>query len=468
MPNPIAVLVEDDPQQAESSLSVLGGARFDVRSFDSIAPALEYLKASTDLIDLFVLDRRLPVVTGQPASEELGDELLSIIRSGYPDARLIVFTGFATVSHVQNALQGGGQLPAQDLDPIDRVTVLQKHQSLEFKRHVEEYRKLLQDLDDVEINFVEADQLDRLDHRALRRLAFAYRAVSARVTPLAGGLTDARVWRCELHHAEGHIATVVAKRVKKASAPGGLPDLLPREITTSTTATLSGLMAGSCLNVLQVAGAATYSLMSVVAEDPVRAVDLARPVWDALHKVAEQSRSIPISEICASLLAWDSLPDLLQEHGIEVPSGTLTATVRVGVRHGDLHPGNILIDDDHGVLIDFDSTTFAGGALDPVTMLISTLVHPDSPIRGASWPGSTEIAEHFGTPDFGVGHSCEVWFQGVLAWATECSASEREFWALVLAYAARQLRYSDVLADAETVDRVVAIARRAGAALSAS
>ncbi|MFD2796499.1 phosphotransferase [Promicromonospora vindobonensis] len=468
MPNPIAVLVEDDPQQAESSLSILEASRFDARSFESIGPVLEYINTSSELVDLFVLDRRLPVIAGQPASDELGDELLRIVRSKYPDARLIVFTGFATIPHLQDALQGGGQLPAQGSDPIDRVTVLQKNQSLEFKRHVEEYRKLLQDLEDVEVIFLESDGPDRLDNRALRRLAFEYRAVSIRVTPLAGGLTGAKVWRCELHRAEGHIATVIAKRVNKATVPGGLPDLLPRGVTTSTTATLSGLMAGSCLNVLQVAGPTTYSLMSVLGEDPTRAVDLARPVWDALRGIADQSRTLPVSEICVSLLAWDSLSDLLRKHGVEVPSGTLTATVRVGARHGDLHPGNILIDNDQGVLIDFDSATFAGAALDPVTMLISTLVHPDSPIRGASWPGPIEIAETFGTPDFGRGHPCEVWFREVLAWAADSRASEREFWALVLAYSARQLRYADVLSNADTVDRVVAIARRATVVLSAS
>jgi len=128
----------------------------------------------------------------------------------------------------------------------------------------------------------------------------------------------------------------------------------------------------------------------------------------------------------------------------------------------------VLIDNDQAVLIDFDSTTFAAGALDPVTMLISTLVHPDSPIRGASWPDASEITASFATSDFGREHVCRAWFQGVLEWIEECRASQREFWALVLTYAARQLRYQDVLADEEVVERVVAIIRRATAVLAAT
>lgn len=469
MSNPIAVLVEDDSEQANVSREVLQGAGFEVRSFDSIAPALEYLRTSEDLIDLFVLDRRLPVNIGEPATDELGDELLKEVRADYPDARLVVFTGFATIRHVQEALQGSGQLPAHDGQPIDRVTVLEKDQSLEFREQVEQLRQLLQSLDDIEIiTSPGTAPLSDLDKRVLRRLAFDYRAVSIAVASLGGGLTGASVWRCDLSRTEGQIATVVAKRVKSTSTRGGLPELLPRANTTSTTATLSGLMAGSRLNVLQIAGDAPYALMDVIAEKPARAVELAKPIWDVLQAVAAQQKTLTVAEICESLIVWDELQGLLVPYGIQVPAGTLTATTRVGVRHGDLHPGNILIDNDQAVLIDFDSTTFAAGVLDPVTMLISTLVHPESPIRGGLWPDASEIASSFASANFGETHACASWFRGVHEWVEECRSSQREHWALVLAYAGRQLRYQDVLDDPEIVGRVVAIARWAAEALASS
>lgn len=194
MTNPIAVLIEDDPQQAEVSQGVLETAGYAVRSFNSIAPARDYLHTSTDLIDLFVLDRRLPVNAGEPATDEFGDELLKEVRSNYLDARLVVFTGFATIRHVQESLQGSGQLPAQDGQPIDRVTVLEKDQSLEFKEQVEQFRQLLQTLDDIEIITPPGTaSLNARDKRVLRRLAFDYRAVSISVASLDGGLTGAGV-----------------------------------------------------------------------------------------------------------------------------------------------------------------------------------------------------------------------------------------------------------------------------------
>lgn len=469
MTKPIAILVEDDCQQLEVSQGILEFADYTVHSFDSIAPAREYIHKSTDLIDLFVLDRRLPMNAGQPATDEFGDELLNEIRSAHPDARIIVFTGYATIRHVQESLQGSGQLPTQDGQPLDRVTVLEKHQSLEFMEQVEQFRQLLQVLDDIEINTPSSDApMDALEKRVIRRLAFDYRAVSVSVSSLTGGLTGASVWRCEIYRAEGRIATVVAKRVPSSSSPGGLPELLPPANTTATVGTLSGLMAGGRLKVLQLAGESPSALMDAIAEQPARAVELAKPVWDALRCVSARRATLTVAEVCEPLIAWEPLSALLRTHEIQAPAGSLLVTTQIGPRHGDLHPGNILIDNGRAVLIDFDSETFAAGALDPVTMLISTLVHPDSPIRGAAWPDPAHITSTFATQEFGRGHPCAAWFGGVQDWIQECQTSEREYWALVLAYAGRQLRYPDVNEDGATVDRILAIARRASEALGSS
>lgn len=111
MADPIAVLVEDDAEQSAVSREVLERERFQVRAFDALEPVLEYLQRPPELIDLFVLDRRLPVRFGDIASEELGDAMLEQVRSDYPDACIIVFTGFASIPHVQQAVSGSSPLP---------------------------------------------------------------------------------------------------------------------------------------------------------------------------------------------------------------------------------------------------------------------------------------------------------------------------------------------------------------------
>lgn len=461
MIKPIAVLIEDDPEQAEISQAVLDTAGFDIRYFEDFATALTFLDSAPENIDMFVLDRRLPLNIGEPASDELGDELLVRVRADYPDARLIVFTGYATVRHVQKTLTGGGQLPSQSDTTIDRITVLEKDQSLEFKQHVEDFRQLIQRLADIELTTQDGIRLPPIDQRVLRRLGFEYRAVSVSVIPLTGGLTTADVWKCELMTRDGHLSTVVAKKVKSTRLRGGLPELLPRVSTTATLDSLSGLMAGSKLNLLQVAGDDPRALMELIGSDPERAVALVRPIWNALSAVADQRRILPIADICGPLIEWNELESRLVSHDVQVPPGSLTATTRFGVRHGDLHPGNVLVDEDQAVLIDFDSTTFGAAVLDPVTMLLSTLVHPSSPIRGRDWPDENEIATRFGTSEFGDGHQSATWFKGLLGWLTDCRTSDREFWAVVMAYSSRQLEYPDVKADPPIVDRLLVLCRLA-------
>ncbi|KRA32521.1 hypothetical protein ASD81_13270 [Nocardioides sp. Root614] len=470
------MLVEDDEDQFEVSSDVLLKAGFRLHAFRAVEPALAFLRTTSDridqgiedLIDLFVLDRRLPARVGESSLDELGDGLLSQVRADWPDARLVVFTGYATVSHLQVTLQGGGQLPCRSGQPLDRIKVLTKDQSLEFRNEARAYRSLLQELEDVEIRVEPAGSLDPRASRMLRRLAFEYGATSVGATPLGGGLTGAQVWRCELSGAQGLLATIVAKKVKRPSLPSGLAELLPLGSAASTVASISGLLGGGYVNVIRVAGTNPTDLMTTLASDPVRALLLIQPLRHALGQIASSQLRQSVSEICESLIGWSELATILGRHSVETPSGTLSATVEVGLRHGDLHPANLMIDGTNAVLIDHDSNTFAARVIDPVTLLISTLVHPDSPIRGGDWPSSEEIRSSFMTPAFASRHSHQAWFSGVLEWVIDAKASDRELWALVLAYAGRQLQYDDVLEDREVVDRLIAICETAVAGLEAT
>ncbi|GAA1503979.1 CheY-like chemotaxis protein [Agromyces terreus] len=468
MPNPIAVLVEDDPEQFEVTAGILTGGGFEVRGHQSMQAAAEALEANTDVVDLFVLDRRLPMLPAEVATDEVGDELLRRVRSEYPDARLIVFTGYASIRQMQQAMGGGGLLPANGSPAIDRVSVLEKSQTLEFRKQVVEYRELLQQLENIEIRSSMLHEMQPREKRILRRVAFEYRAISIEPTDLGGGLTGVAVWRCELTRLEGSVGTVVVKQSKKTIEPGGLPELLRRASVTTTVGTISGLMDGTLLTVLQVAAAKPVSLMSLLQSDPDLAAASVKDLLVELAGVGERDTTVTIASICGPLISWEDVASRAREFGIDVPSGDLVATTRIGMRHGDLHPGNILLDDGKPVLIDFDSSEFGSGLIDPITLALSTLVHPASPIRGERWPGREEIRAEFGRPDFAGTHSHNAWFATAFGWAELRRASEREYWALVLAYCIRQLGFDDVVSEDAVRERVIEIARLAAINLQSS
>lgn len=466
MARPIAVLVEDDPEQAAVSLQVLNDVGFEVRAFDAVAPVLDYLQRPPELVDLFVLDRRLPVQVGQPASDELGDELLDEVRSRFHDSRIIVFTGFASIQQVQNVARGSGQLPSHMGEPIDRVSALQKSQSLEFRAQVQLLWSLLQSIDDIEIIPVgdSLSSMGPMHRRMLQRLAHHYGAVSLTVRPLGGGLTGAAVWLCEREGRQGSLGPVVVKQTRPDKQPQAvLTELVPRSCVATRIDTVSGLMSGESLAVFQVAGQRPVPLMDLIATNPDRAADIARPIGEALRAVPAQRRVLSLAELCAPIVEWSKLTVLLEQHQVDVPPDSLTVSADVAVRHCDLHPGNLLDVDGQGVLIDFDDAAYGAGGIDPITLLLSTLAHRDSPIRGAGWPNVSHIEATFGTREFGAGHPCAAWFKGMHDWIEQSCVGRRERWGLTLAYAGKQLKYRDVYSEPDVLVRVAAVARRASA-----
>lgn len=466
MARPIAVLVEDDPEQAAVSLQVLIEAGFEVRAFDAVAPVLDYLQRPPELVDLFVLDRRLPVQVGQPSSDELGDELLDEVRSRFNDARIIVFTGFASIEQVQNVTRGSGQLPSHMGEPIDRVSALQKSQSLEFRAQVQLLRSLLQSIDDIEIIPAgdESSSIGPMHRRMLQRLAHHYGAVSLTVRALGGGLTGAAVWLCEREGRQGSLGPVVVKQTRADKQPQAvLTELVPRSCVATRIDTVSGLISGESLAVFQVAGQRPRPLMDVIAINPDRAAEIARPIGEALRAVPTQRRVLSLAELCAPIVEWSKLKVLLEEYQIDVPPDSLRVSADVAVRHCDLHPGNLLDVDGQGVLIDFDDAAYGAGGIDPITLLLSTLAHRDSPVRGAGWPDVSHIEASFGTRGFGAGHPCEAWFKGMHDWIELSCVGRRERWGLTLAYAGKQLKYGDVYSEPEVLVRVVEVARKASA-----
>jgi len=459
---PIAVVVEDDLSFLEGVREYLVSLDFELREFHDVSSAQGYISSTHDLIDLFVLDRQLPISEGGPASGEVGDLLLTEVRQAFPRVRLFVFTGYATVEHAQQAYEGAGRILENTPHATDVVTVRTKSQSLEFEEDVRKYRALLQRLDNIEIQrWTGADPFDSFETRLLRRVAFHYSADSITPIPLAGGLTGAKVWRCEIKKRDAGTMNVVVKTSEVRSPSGGLQGMLPPGIVTATLDQFNDLTGKWHVSVLQLAGQTPEALMDQIGQDPAGALERVQPVFQALGSVSEVETVVSLEELCAPLIQWDKLTDILRVHSISPPSKGLRVTTKLGLRHGDLHPGNILVDAGFARLIDLDSTCMASCLLDPVTVLLSTLTHPGSPIKGHYWPDESAISEDLGTDAFGHGHGSEAWFSGAWAWTQERTSSSREFWGIVLAYSARQLKYGDVLDDADALIRVRALTMRA-------
>src|SRR5437016_12489278 len=133
-----AVLLVDDEPEILFSLRGLLRREFELYAAESGAEALEILRQHP--VQVIMTDQRMPQMTGT--------ELLRLARGNCPEAIRIVFTGYADIKAVVDAINQGQiyRYLTKPWDPDELVTVL--HQACEQHDRIAERQRLLRDLGD--------------------------------------------------------------------------------------------------------------------------------------------------------------------------------------------------------------------------------------------------------------------------------------------------------------------------------
>lgn len=459
MANPIAVLVDDDPQQLEEASSSIRSAGYAVTTLTTVEDALAFVDETDQLVDLFVLDRKLPMRPGDRPVDELGDGLFRLVSQAHPDARIIVFSGYTDFEHLQATVEGGGFVYQHGSVAIDRVSVLRKNQFDMFEGMLETLRNAIGQFERIEVSTNEA--LSPRYRRILQRVAHHHDASSITAEPLAGGLTGAPVWRCQLVTPAGPIADIVAKVGTGGATSGGLQDLLAKESIARRVDVIRGLMGGATVTLLQLAGASAISLMSLLGTNDIEAAKVTAALIDNLDSIDRgQARPVALADLVEQILPWSDLVTELAVLGLHAPKKDLWVTTSLVMSHTDLHASNVLVCDSAPVIIDSDDNAFASALRDPIVLLLSSWVHPDSPFVGVDWPSASDI-ESIDDSSFSRGSLAPAWYSTLAQWIENRTSSKREYWAVILAYSVRQLRFENVRNDEALGERVRAAARLA-------
>lgn len=468
MPKYSALLVEDDPEQAKFSEDLLKGAGFETVHVWSASEALKTVEGAENRFELIVLDRRLPAEFGESASDLIGDQLLDDLLTRIPDSAFVVFTGHTDVHHTQFTMMNRGSISCGPSgEAIDRVVNFEKSQSVEFESHIRSIASSLSRFDDIELKINEVEQVSAASRRLLRRVAAHFGGESIAVRPLAGGLTNSPVWHCQITGNKVLLADVVVKQSECATPSGGFQARLPAYAVAAPVAEVTGLCRGLRATVLQTAGTDPVSLLGLMGSDPEAASKAAQSVIDlissGIHQPQEMQR---LTEICRAFEKWDSISERLSAHGITVPPGTRFAGTSLTACHGDLHPGNVLLVQGVPVFIDFDSQIRCSRLVDLIALSLGGIFHKDSPIKHEI--DSAVDLSKFGTPEFSTNGKLGAYFRILNQAIIANRVSDREFWTLTLAYAARQLKYSDILDDSQQKKRALTLARVMAMHLDAS
>lgn len=191
------------------------------------------------------------------------------------------------------------------------------------------------------------------------------------------------------------------------------------------------------------------SLFDVVAEDPALAAKAVDRLAVRLEKWREGApqKTLSVGDLRRSLITDAAVSALTVPISFDREDLEQTQLyVREATVHGDLHGLNMLIDSGgEPILIDFAEVMLAPNAIDPVTLELSTVLHPSSPVKGL-WPGA-DAAKLANPDEFFAGCPHGDFLRAARKWAHSIAATDREVAAAAYAYCLRQLKYEDVDRD---------------------
>ena len=414
-------------------------------------------------LDLVILDLTIPTVTrALDADPRHGHAVFDKIRDVAPGTPIFVLTGSPAEDFVPEMLKNQQQIDIwgegqetgtilfrkkHDVDRC-RETLIPIAQAIERLSDVELYRG------DLELSFAE-DRLIRIFTRKVE-------GVRCAVSKLSGGLSSARVMRLRVTNRQG---VLVHDAVAKLSGHADIrresdsydahvmrlaAGATPRKLCTLDYG--ANKLAGIFFGLAEGSDASAFDVVSESdrAKAMVCGLESAMARW--VDQVPETRKTI--GEIRRRLLPDDSL-DLIR--GTFHLDWTQTfedreIQARWACCHGDLHGKNIFVSPVGTQLIDYEDIGYGPASLDPVTLELSLLFHPDGPGKIGTWPPAEQAAAWGSLPIYLEGCPFAEFVRACRCWALRAAAGNREIAASAYGYLVRQLKYDDT-----DKDRVLAL-----------
>jgi CheY-like chemotaxis protein len=292
--------------------------------------------------------------------------------------------------------------------------------------------------------------------RTLRVFTRRHGGVSCLIEQLGGGLSDARVLRATVRDDRGHARALCVAKLgsaenvhKESMAYDQHVKLLRMGAATPLVMLLDQGVRGFAGIFYTLAEGHDQTLFDVIAERVDVLPKIVSQVRDSLSRwsLASNVRQVKIRDIRRRVLKDESLVEIEKQFGLALIDHIENIDVRVAESciHGDLHGGNILVNRENvPVLIDFGDVGQGFTCLDPITLELSMLFHPDGKKYGLAdhiipkiehWP---DIETYVDKNPLGAA------IQACRDWAHDVGASDKAVLAAGYSFAVRQLKYDTV------------------------
>jgi CheY-like chemotaxis protein len=464
------LLVENSPSDAEILLTAcqaLDNVQIDLA--ESLESANTLIERSHAEYDLAIFDLQIPS-TNQALDEHVDHGLAAFVRLGKlaPGTIRFVWTGKATNEAWEQIFVE--QDKADPLGTNEQEVMVKFFTKEKFRACIAcltEIAESMDVLDGIRWSWgMEQQVIDPMTKRVINIFARRQRGVLVHAGALGDGLSGSSVLRLQVTDEQG---APTASVVGKVGDVQEVKDELSRYSQYVAPSLKIGAYAPLSDRVLVGAdglGGAFFKLVDPEAKSLFEIADadpaLAAEVVERLAKKlapwqggAAQKRVL-LSDVRKALLP-DNTADALS-HALSFDRQTAEATevfVHESIIHGDLHGLNVLVDSDgEPIVIDYAEVRKAAAALDPITLELSALLHPKSPLRGL-WENA-DLALWANAPEFFASCPQHDFFVALRKWAFDVAACDQEVYAAAYAYCLRQLKYDGV--DAELAEQLASAA----------
>jgi CheY-like chemotaxis protein len=420
--------------------------------------------------DLIICDLALPSDGRlfEPDAAE-GLRLFALIRERMQGTPVIVLSGHADPHMMPRFFEAGGHADLYGLlteEPL--VRFFAKEDLLDCVDAVKTHIARTAVLDGVVLEIPSGVDLPLSDQRALRIYARRTGARRGSLEPLDGGLSGSRTFRLTLGDtAAGDSSGVVVaklgdlrKVIREASRYDQLAARLPVGLGAHVLFVVRAGAGSRGALIYQLADEHTSSLFELATVDEPQAV---KAIERLRERMVDWVASAPDIVRSLSEIRRASISDVdLMAAAIDAPDErAIDVTIRESMAHADLHGFNVLVTP-HGdpTLIDYGEVRRAPASLDPVTLELSLVFHPNMAGRLGTWPSADQALRWVDLDTYCEACPFEALVRACREWALNVAATPEEVAASAYAYALRQVKYRQ-----PTLALAVAVAEGAQAVL---
>ena len=451
------LFIEDEPELHESLRAEVAGLGVEVEVASHAEEAMACLQAGG--YDLVVCDLKIPASAEAPEThKEHGISAYDQVRVHLPGVPIIIFSAFGDLADLGDRLSEAQPEDLYGNGPVKMVVERTKGQLREVVELIRAQADALERLTgEVEVSGATARaKMSELDERLLRIYAHKHGGAAAKARLLTGGKSGALTLAVEVERLDGSPASRV---VAKLNVLEEIEDeeqryarfVAPLLHAASYTNRLETLRAGARDRgglFYSLAQAYQDSLFDVLRGNPENAAAIVKEVQRHLSPWHDRPRpeTRPLRELRRLLVRDARMGEL--RYPAEWATDELERTevmVRAAPTHGDLHGGNVLVTDDlRAILIDFGRVGLGHNAIDPVTLELSAVLHPDAKLDLAGWPTVHQAERWNERALFLEGCPIGPFITACRDWSDEASRGDRETDAAVYGFGLRELLFDDV------------------------